>query len=161
MSVRLSGSKPDGFQCENWLLDPTVQWEREGWVDWDGLCTLEQRPNGLWINGYHSWGGVNNKIPTERESEVSDSLNLIRVDSVQLRQLDSKLFAHFEYSGSVYALNVTDPIYEEKLAAGGLARRKLGESFITVSLGKDYHGYLYKIAAAIIEREDTESGGER
>ncbi|WP_438948863.1 dual OB domain-containing protein [Streptomyces mutabilis] len=161
VSMRLSGTKPDGFQCENWLLDPVVQWEREGRINWGELCRLEQRPSGLWINGYHSWGGVNNKIPTTREDEVSDSLNLIRVDSVDIKRVESKLFAHFEYMGTDYALNVTDPRYEETATAGGLARRRLGESFITVSLGKDWHGYLYKFAAAIIERKNTDSGGGR
>ncbi|MET9746900.1 hypothetical protein ABZZ92_14520 [Streptomyces ardesiacus] len=161
VSMRLSGSKPDGFQCENWLFDSTVQWERKGRIGWNDLCRLEQRPSGLWINGHHSWGGVNNKIPATREDEVSDSLKLIRVDAVQMKLVDSRLFAHFEYRGSDYALNVTDPVYEEKLTTGGLARRRLGESFITVSLGKEWYGYLYKFAAAIIEREEIESGGER
>lgn len=161
VSMRLSRSRPDGFQCENWLLDPAVQWKRRGRIGWNDLRFLEQRPKSLWVNGHSSYGGVNNTIPVVRRDELSDSLKLIRVDAVQIRTVNFRLFAHFDYMGSEYGIHVTDPVCEEKFTARGLARQRLGESFLTISLGKEYHGFFYKFAAAIIERTEVESGGKR
>lgn len=161
VSMRLSGSRPDGFQRENWLLDSAVQWERKGRIGWADLRLLEQRPKSLWINGYNSYGGVNNKIPTARQNEIPDSLKLIRVSAVEVRAANYGLFAHFRYMASEYALHVTDPIYKERFEAKGLGRQRLGESFLTVSLGKEWYGFFYKFAAAIIERTEIESGGRQ
>ncbi|MEV3851483.1 hypothetical protein AB0J30_32425 [Streptomyces microflavus] len=158
VAVRLIEKKPSEFQRENWLLDHSVQWEKVGRIAWEDLCDLEQRPEDLWINGYSSWGGLNNKIPVSRQEEISNSLALVRVDSVEIR---GDGFAHFDYRGRDYALNFTDPVYEKMTAAGGFRRRKLGESFITVSVGKEWYGYFYKFAAAIIERSEIESEGRR
>ncbi len=60
--------------------------------------------------------------------------------------------------GSDYAINLTDPVYEERMMTKGSSRQRLGESFITVSLGKEWYGFFYKFAAAIIERTEIESG---
>ncbi|MFF9673890.1 hypothetical protein ACF1GS_19710 [Streptomyces eurythermus] len=35
---------------------------------------------------------------------------------------------------------------------------RLGESFLTVSLGEEFKGYLYKMVAAIIERRQANVG---
>ncbi|MFE6520509.1 hypothetical protein [Streptomyces sp. NPDC057794] len=155
ISMRLTEKRSDGFQHENWLLDSTVQWEKVGRVDWEDLCLLEQQPEDLWINGYSSWGGLNNRIPVDRQEEISDSLALIRVDRVRISEDN---YAHFRYMGSRYAIKLTDPVYEERMRVNGNASQRLGESFITVSLGKEWIGYFYKLAAAIIERTEIESG---
>ncbi|WP_458087106.1 dual OB domain-containing protein [Streptomyces malaysiensis] len=154
VSMRLAEERSDGFQRENWLLDSAVQWERRGRIDWEELCLLEQQPESLWINGFSSWGGFNNKIPVGRQGEISNSLALIRVDAVEI----SGDFARFHYMGSDYAINLTDPVYEERMMTKGSSRQRLGESFITVSLGKEWYGFFYKFAAAIIERTEIESG---
>ncbi|MFJ7898241.1 dual OB domain-containing protein [Streptomyces anthocyanicus] len=155
VSMKLAEQRPDGFQCENWLLDSAIQWEKRGRIDWEGLCLLEQDPESLWINGFSSWGGLNNRIPVDRQEDISNSLALIRVDAVEI---SGDNFAHFRYRGSRYAINLTDPVYEERLIAKGSSRQRLGESFITVSLGKEWQGFFYKFAAAIIERTEIESG---
>ena len=155
VSMRLAEQKSDGFQCENWLLDSAVQWKKRGRIDWEDLCLLEQQPESLWINGYSSWGGLNNRVPVDRQEEISNSLALIRVDAVEI---SGDNFVHFQYMGSNYAINLTDPVYEEIIRTKGYSRQRLGESFITVSLGKEWHGFFYKFAAAIIERTEIEPG---
>ncbi|MDA4885856.1 dual OB domain-containing protein [Streptomyces sp. CCM_MD2014] len=158
VKLRLTERKPSDFQRENWLFDHTVRWEKVGRIGWEELNGLEQQPESLWIDGYSTWGGLNNKIPVSRQDEVSGSLVLIRVDAVEIKGDGSGLFAHFDYMGRDYAINLTDPVYEEIMEAKGYRRHKLGESFITVSLGKEWHGYLFKFVAAIIERSELESG---
>lgn len=159
VSMGLIEKRPSKFQRENWLIDHTVQWVKVGRIDWDGLCGLEQQPEELWINGYSSWGRLNNKIPASRQGEIASSLALIRVESVII---GADGFARFEHMGHDYIINLTDPVYEEMFKTKGVLRKKLGESFITVSLGKEWDdGYLYKFVAAIIERSEIESDGRR
>ncbi|MEU0780564.1 hypothetical protein ABZ341_03170 [Streptomyces sp. NPDC006173] len=153
--MRLAEERPDGFQCENWLLDSAIPWKKRGRISWEDLCLLEQQPESLWINGSSSIGGINNRISVGRQEEISNSLALIRVDAVEI---SGDNYVHFQYMGSYYAINLTDPVYEERMRAKGYSRQRLGESFITVSLGKEWHGYFYKFAAAIIERTEIESG---
>ncbi|WP_413812994.1 dual OB domain-containing protein [Streptomyces sp. OE57] len=168
ISMRLIEHRPDGFQCENWLVDPTVRWKNIGRIGWDDLYSLEQHPASLWHNGHSSSGGINDQVPATQQNAVLDSLKLIRVDAVEIRvdpaysQAGNQKFdvrAHFRYAGSWYVLKVTDPIYEEKCRERGLGRYKLTESFLTISLGKEFNGHLYKLVAAIIERTEVESSG--
>ncbi|GHH69910.1 hypothetical protein GCM10018793_03130 [Streptomyces sulfonofaciens] len=168
ISMRLLRHRPDGFQCENWLLDPTLRWERKGRIGWGDLCRLEQHPRRLWINGSSSSEGMNNQVPASRQDAVSDSLKLIRVDAVKIRVVppfsqasDQRpvVYAHFYYAGMKYALRVTDPMYEERYRRMGLGCYGLGESFLTISLAKEFREYLYKLVAAIIERTEVASGG--
>lgn len=157
VTMGLIEKRPSKFQRENWLLDHNVPWVKMGRINWEGLCSLEEQPEELWINGYSSGGRLNNKIPASRQGEIASSLALIRVESVRI---GADGFVQFEHMGHDYVINLTDPVYEEMLKAKGFLRKKLGESFITVSLGKEWEdGYLYKFAAAIIERSEIESDG--
>lgn len=170
ISVPLLKPEPDDFQRENWLLDPAVCWRKVGRIGWRDLCGLEQHPESLWINGYHASAGANDRVPAGQEHTLVDSLKLIRVDNVTMQVSPARPWstsqrptvqARFRYARSEYALNVTDPVYEEKVRAKGLGEYQLAESFLTVSLGKAFNGYCYKFVAAIVERADVESGGRR
>jgi hypothetical protein len=69
--------------------------------------------------------------------------------------------ARFNHAGRAYALRVTDPVREAEFRAEGLGRYRLGESFLTVSLGEEYKGNFYKLVAAIVERPGGRPGGRR
>ncbi|GAA0528992.1 hypothetical protein A8924_1273 [Saccharopolyspora erythraea NRRL 2338] len=167
ISVPLLGPQPDGFQRENWLLDSTVRWQKVGRIGWSELCTLEQLPESLWINGHHSSTGMNDRVPTGQGRLVEDSLKLIRVDSVKIQVMpwstNEKPYvrAQFLYARYAYALRVTDPVYEKNFHDRGPGEYRLGESFLTVSLAEEFQGYFYKLAAAIVERADADPGGRR
>jgi hypothetical protein len=162
ISVRLARSRPKSFQQENWLLDDTARWQRGGRIGWHVLHTLEERSESLWVNDFHSSGGVNDRVPVEHERALVGSLKLIRVASVTI-QVETPyspsaskrltMRARFRHEGSVYTLRVTDPVYEQKFQVDGPGEYRLGESFLTVSLaGEEFEGYFYKLVAAIIER---------
>ena len=57
------------------------------------------------------------------------------------------------YGGKEYRLWVTDPVYERLFLAKPDGDYKLGESFLTVSLGEPHNNACYKLIAAIIERD--------
>ncbi|MEV6231220.1 hypothetical protein AB0L88_25515 [Saccharopolyspora shandongensis] len=168
ISVPLVEARPNGLHRENWLLDSTARWRKIGQIGWRELCDLEQRPMGLWINGYHTSAGVNDRVPVEQKEMVVDSLKLIWVDVVKMEvspahpmsnTMRPTVRAHFQYGGLDYAVKVTDPVCEEKFRARGLGEYWLGESFLTVSLSEEFQGNLYKLVAAIVERADVEQGG--
>ncbi|TDC03256.1 hypothetical protein E1267_26925 [Nonomuraea longispora] len=162
VSVPLLQHQPSTFQSENWLLDPTYYWRKIDRASWDKLLTLEQHPGSLWINGEHTYHGLNDRVPTEQAFNLVDSLKLIRVGRVTLQVHspgiafgDSKrvVRAQFRHANFEYKLRVTDPEYELAYLAKPDATYTLGESFITVSLGEPHSdGYAYKLIAAIVER---------
>lgn len=170
ITVPLVEARPIGFQRENWLLDPAVRWRKVGRIGWSELGALEQPSTTLWINGYHTTDGVNDFVPGEQKDTLVDSLKLIRVERVTMKvdpappmSNDTKpvVRARFLHAGSVYALKVTDPAYEEKFRAKRFGNYRLGESFLTVSLTEEFRGNFYKLVVAIVERADIEPGGRR
>ncbi|MFI7318764.1 dual OB domain-containing protein [Streptomyces venezuelae] len=169
VSMRLLRPKRFGFQTENWILDPGSQWVKRGHVGWDDLCRLEQKPKHLWVNSEDSTRkGLNDRVPVEHQFALLNSLKLIRVASLTIEvdrpydaNRDLEVRAKFRHSGSTYILKVTDAVYEEKFRALGVGSYSLSESFLTVSLGEEFKGYLYKMVAAIIERRTTEPGSDR
>lgn len=168
ISIPLLRPQPQSFQSENWLLDPNSYWTKIGRVGWDTVLTLEQHPTSLWINGYQTYHGLNDRVPVERADTLADSLKLVRVRGVTLRvhtpnaTLGSPkrvVSARFQHAGAEYILRVTDPNYERTYLARPNGRHELGESLLTVSLSEPFHGYAYKLVAAIIERTKIEPGG--
>ncbi|MFE9093634.1 hypothetical protein [Streptomyces sp. NPDC007264] len=168
--VPLLRPQPHDFQSENWLLDPDYYWEKTGRVEWIGLLRLEQCPSALWINGSSTYHGSNDRVPTEEAVTLPDSLKLIRVTDLTLQvHVPGAMFgdqrlvlrACFSYAGHVYILRVTDPKYELEYLGKPEGTYELGESFLTVSLGEPYEGYVYKLVAAIIERVKIQAGSRR
>ncbi|MFE2754595.1 hypothetical protein ACFXGA_21610 [Actinosynnema sp. NPDC059335] len=170
IAVPLIRRRPFGVHRENWLFDPAVRWERVGRIGWDALCRFEERPRGLWVDGHHTSAGVNDRVPVELRDRLLDSLRLIRVPRVTIEvspahpRASTRLpvvRARFRYAGSTYALKVTDPMCEERFRAAGLGNHRLGESFLTVSLGEEFQGSFFKLVAAIVERPGAGRGGPR
>lgn len=168
VSVPLLQPQPYSFQSENWLLDPDYYWKKIGRVGWNKLLTLEQQPKTLWINGYDTYHGGNDRVPIDQADTLADSLKLVLVDGVTLQvHAPGEIFgnpkrvvrARFQYAGCGYILRVTDPEYERAYLAESNGNYELGESFLTVSLGEPYDGYAYKLVATIIERAKIETGG--
>ncbi|GGJ76334.1 hypothetical protein GCM10011583_04610 [Streptomyces camponoticapitis] len=170
ISVPLIRPQPNDFQSENWLLDPACYWKKNGRLGWRGLLSLEQQPSALWVNGFSTYHGNDDRLPIEEAVTLSDSLKLIRITNLRLQvHLPGAAFgdqkrvlrAHFSYAGHEYILRVTDPVYEQAYLAKPEGMYELGESFFTVSLGEPYEGYVYKLVAAIIERAKIQAGSRR
>ncbi|WP_236594735.1 dual OB domain-containing protein [Saccharothrix sp. 6-C] len=170
IAVPLIKPQPAGFQRENWLLEPTSTWHRVRRATWRELQILEQQPTSLWINGHQTSAGVNDRVPIELEDEVVDSLKLIRVESATIevkaafwtaKDQEPTVRARFRHAGSEYALRVTDPVYQDKFRSDGIGKYRLGECFLTVSLGEPFNGHFYKLVAAIVERAAHDPGHRR
>lgn len=146
--LRPSGVPP---QSENWVIDPSSRWERDGKAPSQLIGLMRDPPEALWIDGFSSSGGINDRVPDSLAGAVPASLRLISVQDFQIRVTGHKVRGLFEHSGSTYILSVTDPIYQHHYRARGEGIHSLGNVFLTVSLGEDFGGYRYKLVAAIIE----------
>ena len=154
--------RPEGFQSENWLLDPEYYWEKAGRVSWFDLPALADRVAPLWIDGHSTYHGLDDKIPLELAGSARGSLRLIHVDGLQLSvfkpgeafgNMKRRVQGHFMHAGRRYALWVTDPVYERRYLAKLDGDYQIGECFLTISLGEPYGGAIYKLIAAVITAE--------
>ena len=153
-------ARPKGYQQENWLLDPNNCWRKVHHIAPHALAQLEDPVGPLWINGYRTNHGRNDRLPLERAGSIDNSLRLIRIGKLKLdvfaprlEQGDFKrrIKGQFRYASEGYRLWVTDPVYEERYLNLPNGSYLLGECFLTVSLGEPYQGFAYKLIAAIVE----------
>ncbi|MEU7748220.1 hypothetical protein [Nonomuraea sp. NPDC049158] len=170
ISVPLRQPEAHSYQSENWRLDLDYYWRKIGQAGWDKLLTLEQHPRTLWINGSNTYHGYNDRVLMQQANTLVDSLKLIRVDRVTLRvhavnttsgEQKRVVRAQFRHAGLEYVLRVTDPEYEREYLTRSDGLYKLGEAFMTVSLGEPFDGYTYKLVAAIMERAKIETGSKK
>ena len=160
VDVPLLKARPKGYQQENWLLDPSQRWKRIHQIGPDALQDFAEPAEPLWVNGYHTNHGRNDRVPLDPAKSLDSSLRLIRVSALELDvfaprvdigDFKRRIKGRFQYVGEEYRLWVTDPVYEEIYLNRPNNSYALGNCFLTVSLGEPYQGYAYKLIAAIIE----------
>lgn len=161
IDVPLLRSAPNSFQRENWILDPEYYWTKVGEVSVDDLSSMVDGDTPLWIDGYSTYNGANDKIPLDLAEQLTSSLALVRAPSVELRVFapgeafgnsKRRVQARFSLSGTHYALWVTDPVYERRYLAEDNGTYGLGECYLTLSIGEPYNGETFKLVATIVER---------
>ena len=157
INVPVRGARPQGYQQENWLLDPTRRWGKVDRIDWNDLSQWADSGETLWMNGYSSAIGRNDRVPEDLTASLNSSLCLIRADRMQVHisynpeRETYQLRGSFQYNGHMYSLRITDPISEsraEKLGSGVIPIDD--ERFLTISLGEPFEGFAYKLIAPII-----------
>lgn len=156
VSVPLGDAVPMLHQQENRLLEHGF-WIRRRRCGWDELGGLvEQSGTGLWINGFSSSCGLNDRVPEALLPRIADSLRLVSAQDVVLHRTTDcygrrRIRAFFAHEGQSYDLAVTDPTASFLL--DGEHVRDLGDVFLSVSLGVPFHRNAYKLVAAIITPE--------
>lgn len=147
---------PDAYQRENCSVRFT-RWHAAGRMSARELEGLADQPATLWLNGWQSVHGWNDRIPEHVAAQRCDSsLLLIRPETLRFR-LDQgggklALRAVFDYRGQRYDLKVTDDrvcgLWIERLADGHDGR---ADALLCVSLGQAFYDYCYKLVASVIE----------
>ena len=160
IDVPLIEPRPEDWQTENWLLDPESYWRKEGKYSWFDLPDIVDPVKPLWIDGFSTYNGRNDKVPLESTASVSSSLRLIHVERLALAVFSPgeafgnrkrRVQGRFSHAGRDYALWVTDPDYERAYLSKLNGVYKIRDCHATVSLGEPYQGACYKLIAAIIE----------
>jgi hypothetical protein len=157
--VPLLEAKPKTFQSENWLLDPNSYWERVGVLPVPDLENYRQDPDQLWLNGFHTYNGINDRVPEDKADALTESLYLVRLEGMTFNVLAPgaafgntrrRVQGSFTHKGVKYALRVTDPSFENEFLKKPDGSYSEGPCFATVSLGERFEGFCYKLVAAVI-----------
>lgn len=146
---------PKDYQHENWLLDPNKYWKKVTSINVKDIPLFLDSTEELWIDGYSTRNGKNDKIPLSQAKELTGSLRLLKVERLRLKVFNyynkQRVQGIFQYAEEEYRLWVTDPIYEEEYLEKGNGFYELGKTFLTISLGEPYEDDCYKLIATIIQ----------
>lgn len=163
IAIEMSNPQQDGHQRENHLIDDSYYWVKRGTVSWAEIQGAIEIPEGpLWINGYSSSHGFNDQVPEDYLGHAKRSLFLVRPETLSLAVAVEggglaprrrRVRAEFRLGGQRYCIVVTDPRIERQYLAGVDGERIIEDALLCVSLGGSFHGYAYKLAAAVITPE--------
>lgn len=148
--------RPWKFQIENWQCDPLEDVRPIGRLPVAALDRLLDAEEPLWVDGYSSKRGWDDRVPLDRAEECLGSLRFLRVRKLVLvrdgpEHAKPRIRAQFRRAGVHYRLRVTDLRYDD--LAG--PREELGECYLTVSLGESWDDcFCYKLVAAIVPRNE-------
>lgn len=160
IAIEMTRPQPEHHQQENHLIDTDHYWVKRGTVSWDDLQPAVDHPAGpIWLNGYSSSYGHNDRVPDDRARGLTGSLYLVRPDQLTLVVAAEggdfgprrrRVRTRFELGGHSYCVVVTDPWMERQCLARSDGETDLDDALLCVSLGEVFHGHAYKLAAAII-----------
>lgn len=164
IDIPLREPRPKSYQSENWLLDPQFYWQRVGRITWDDLGPLADDPPSLWLNGFSTGVGLNDRVTLASAEQLAGSLYLLHIRTLELRvfapgaafgNAKRRVQAVFAHRGTSYWLWVTDPLVVDKYLALRDGSYPIGECFATISLGEPYEGYCYKLVAGLVTPESA------
>ena len=144
------------------LIDDGYYWVREGRATWEDVQSLVDRGADLWVNGNSAYYNKNNRVPEHLIDPNGGSLRLIALDLVELHagpkapefgNMKPIVRASFDYGGTHYRFDVTDPVIERDLLSRGSGDYQLRSVLACVSLSEIWQGFAYKLVAAIITEQ--------
>jgi hypothetical protein len=158
--VPLKNFSPLPHQRENHLINTDYYWQKENVLAWKDLSQLLDSPASLWQPNYHSYSGLNDRIPEQLAG--GDSLYLIALGKLVVKvgkkapeYSDSKrkVQGNFSYKGIKYRIDVTDPIIEDQFLAKPDGSYTIKDPILCISLGDPYNKFCYKLIAAVLFEE--------
>ena len=159
--------RPNGHQSENVLIDDRFYWNKKGRASWDDVLKLVDPAADLWVNGFHAYYNLNNRVPAGLIDEYGGSLRLIELDEMVLHagpkapefgDMKPIVRASFNYHGQYYKLDVTDPEYERACLEKGAGEYRIPSVVACISLSEPHTNqngetFAYKLVASIITKE--------
>jgi hypothetical protein len=156
LKIHMLEQRPHACQTENHLIDDQYYWTKMGEFPKHQLLQFCGAPNPLWVNGFHSYNGINDRIPEEQANSLPTSLVLVEPQCLILVVgtgiTKPQVRAEFCLAGQNYNLVVTDPIFEQHFIASGEGRYSYKSPAVAcISIGEPFCGYRYKLIASIID----------
>lgn len=159
--IRITMIRPDPalHQKENILIDDRYYWQKQGVVPWSALQEALEDPGAeLWMNGYSSTRGYNDRIPEQCLSKIIRSLYLVRPADLRLivasestrPGMKRRVRAQFTLNRKRYKLVVTDPRVEREYFARDDQEHLIRNALLCVSLSEVFYGFSYKLVASVI-----------
>ena len=161
IKIPMLGAQPEGYQTENWLLDPAYYWEKKGVLELGELEDFVEPVSPLWMDGHSTFNGRNDYVPLDEANTLQTSLRFIAVGEMNVRVFapgsafgnsKRRVQGRFRHADTSYALWITDPVQERKWLAHPDGEYSVGKCYLTVSLGEPYEGSVYKLIAAVMEQ---------
>jgi hypothetical protein len=157
ISIPMRGHVPHAHQTENHLIDAGQYWVKEGTLGWDDVDdAIEPFSGTLWIDGHHSYNGVNDRVAEAQTLDLGGSLILVECEDLAIGVAPEglnpkrKVRGRFSLGGKSYVLVITDPLVEQEYLAKPDADYAVGVARLCISIGEPYQGYCYKLIAGII-----------
>jgi putative nucleic acid modification protein with dual OB domain len=150
-----------GHQTENHVIDTNHPWRRAGVATWEQIHTLADAVDGpLWLNEHSTIQGLNDKIPEQLLTAITDSLKLVNVTDLVLRvalepgwndkPAKKKVRGSFTLNGEGYRLAVTDPLVTGLYGDKPAGNYPIGEATLCVSLSAPEYGHAFKLIATVL-----------
>lgn len=159
VAIQWGTAQPELHQSENRLLGAS-QWIRCGYLCWSDLPALaDASPAALWLDGFSTYCGRNDRVPANRLHEAKGSLCLVAVHDLLLYRVaaidgKTKRRARFGIGRQRYDLALTDSVAWSWVTNSPRTELEVPEAYVCVSLAAPFlDGYAYKVAAAIITPE--------
>jgi hypothetical protein len=159
VAIQWGTAQPQLHQRENRLLG-TSQWVRCGYLGWSDLPVIaDEAPTALWLDGFSTYCGRNDRVPASRLHEAKSSLYLVAVQNLVLYRASAfdgkiKRRARFGIGRQRYDLALTDSVAWSWVANAQSTEFKVPEAYVCISLATPFvDGFAYKVAAAIITPE--------
>ena len=163
VEVETQGAARHAYQKENFFSAEKRPWIWRWKLPDAALNKLLDSPDSLWLEGFSSTSGLNDRIPEEIVVENTiPSLYLIRPEDFTILVTDDpygrkKINARFTYREVSYLLSVTDMMIEREylMKPQGEYPQNSKNIYLTISLGEPFNGFCYKLVAAVmIQNED-------
>lgn len=160
ISIKLNRYFPYKHQQENYLLDSSFHWIKDGQISWNEIPKWIDEPSKLWFN-YND--ERNDKVPLSANEE--SSLYLIHVNELLIEvcifsaeeKTKRKIRGIFYYKNIKYNLVITDPYIEKVFCNEG--EYCLNDVYMCISLAgapfapKNQKPHFYKLIASVIYKE--------
>jgi hypothetical protein len=65
IDVPLKQPRAKDSQPENWLLDPEHYWVKVSTLEPKDLRRFVDKPSQIWVNGHHTYNGMNDYVPSQ------------------------------------------------------------------------------------------------
>ncbi|MDM8536799.1 hypothetical protein QUF70_08610 [Desulfobacterales bacterium HSG17] len=158
ISVPIRKPFPNKYQTENYLIDEGKKWIYKRSLSISELPEYYDNEETIWINGYHSFVGYNDRIPIDLAfSECTTSLMLIQPAKVTINvdfegTNKKKVRAKFQYNGTNYSFIVTDKIIRKEYINKNVGEYSLNLKIVSfcISISEPWQDYCYKLVAGVI-----------
>jgi hypothetical protein len=169
VDVPLTQYAKDTMHPEDWIIDAGTKWTRVGKMDANGLGSLEEQPNDLWLESTAHTDRVTGSFLSRRSKH--QSIYLIRPTDFRIElsyehnpfknKNQKKSKAKFTYRHQAYQMSLTDPAFTNKhcttypaLGAQATIVRPpyRDKCLVCVSLTPVFNGFHYKVVATVLEQ---------
>jgi len=161
LEIHFLKAAPRGHQTENYEIDPSKRWVKQGVLPWSELGNLVEKPPTLWLNSDHTQSGLLNCVSHREAAKLIDSLVLIHRAHFTVNVSSStwggrtkkNYHGRFRYKGMNYGLKLTDPSVTNAAIFQNDGNYPLDNAYLCISLTEPWeidNNRCHKLVASVI-----------